>query len=461
MVLDLLINRKNYNCFLIYINLIIPFISEQELNLQLVLHDKTDYRKIIDIQRMQTVELLVDGKKIFSGFIWQMASEPNKMPQGKSQFRMVIRCRSVQMLLDVRTTYYEVQNSTTKISDAINSLLVFLNDEGISAGSIVANQLLPKDYKFRDGTFSDFLNNLSDLGGYKWWVDENKKLNFTKDIPKRTIAKPSSIEKRKYEFIKSEQTMTDYFNKVIIVGDGVGGEATDNAEINLIKSLNGGSGVFSKIIRAENITSTADANAYALEMLNKYSYTHQIFKLKIRHPSELLKIGDVFDFAWQTFNYTVQVFEIEFEYVEIGHGIFVIYSLYNLPSSPKKINYNTWYDGFNTLEEKNKPKEKTKEKIIKDNNVPLNFIASVNTIVELKINAILVIMDKANAFFRIKLNSSTVYERNIEIQGNNKIPFSYSENFEIKKGNNIFSVEVQNVYSADYDLSVKGFDIKK
>ena len=172
------------------------------------------------------------------------------------------------------TAEYYAETAGNIVTDYIDNFLV---DEGVTAGTISAGMTLAA---YRRGAMSmkESLDELADLSGFKWYIDDNKAFQF-KQEDTVTAAAYSIIEGgafTDFRDVKVEEDLTLYRNKQVIKGGVLEDgsvyiySAQDDTEITARIAIEGGSGVYGNVYEDSNILNDTDAAVVANNLLKRY-----------------------------------------------------------------------------------------------------------------------------------------------------------------------------------------------
>lgn len=153
----------------------------------------------------------------------------------------------------------------------------YLADEGITAGTVNAGVTL-SSYVKGATSIKEILDELADLSGYKWYIDDNKALQFLQEDT-ITAAAHDIVEGgvfTDFRDVQVEENLEMYRNKQFILGGVLGDGSTlvyskqIAAEITARQAIEGGSGVYGNVFQDTNILTDADAEVAADNLLKKY-----------------------------------------------------------------------------------------------------------------------------------------------------------------------------------------------
>ena len=172
------------------------------------------------------------------------------------------------------TAYYTNVSCGYIVTDYITK---FLSEESIAAGTVSAGVTLAT---YRKGAMSlnESLDELANISGHKWYIDDAKQLQFKQEdaivAAAHDIVEGSAFTD--FRDIRVEENLALYRNKQVIRGgtleDGsilVYSKQLD-AEIAARQALEGGSGVYGNVFDDTNILTEANAEVAADNLLKRY-----------------------------------------------------------------------------------------------------------------------------------------------------------------------------------------------
>lgn len=292
---------------------------------------------------------------VFGGIISNLSSEPIRNGYKKQLF-LNVECAGFSKILERRNTFFYLINPI-KYKEVVENIVNILGDDGITKGIIEGSENIPSDFEFEGGSFGEFLDELADLIGYIWYVDQNRKLYFVKEYPS-SVGNYYFITKNDYQLELSSRNDNNYYNKVIVKSQNFHIVLEDTTEITKRKGLFG-SGVFGKILREKEIETPESAKTLAENFLYKHSYNRQEFNII---TSELIDLNKEFNINWQGFIYKVIATEIQI--IQKGELVQFVSHLEYKPPSPKQLKYSFWKDqikGIITTNSNNQKQVKGKQ----------------------------------------------------------------------------------------------------
>ena len=172
---------------------------------------------------------------------------------------------------------YTAQYAGAIVTDIINNVINLTGyDDEITAGTI-ANGAYLETYSAICKSCKDVFDELADASGFKWYINDQKELNFVSEDAvldaAHDIAEGEAFTD--YRDVEVEECLADYCNKVFVRGATVDGTpiqviVSDEDEINTRVAAEGGSGVYGKVIEDPNIQSEAYATVVGNNALKKY-----------------------------------------------------------------------------------------------------------------------------------------------------------------------------------------------
>lgn len=302
-------------------------------------------------------------KRLFTGFIWSLESHPAE--QGNiEQFRLAVTCIGLRDILDKRTTFYYTNpdNPATYKTILENLIRNELSNEGFTIGNIPMNFPVPTDFKYDIGTITGFFDQISTITGYNWYINLDKSIDFSNTL-RTNIQVPSTAKISNGEFIlkKSFNTLDNYYNKIIIKSPILKAQITDREEVERMKQITGGSGIYAKIYSVDTNTSNWKPLEVCKNMLLAQSFIKQIFEIEAH---TVILPGLKTKIKWQGYEYDVIATESTIYFRENGY-IWSNAKLERLPPAPKNFSVRTdWKIKFgkfiSTSNSKNKDRKKTK-----------------------------------------------------------------------------------------------------
>ncbi len=151
--------------------------------------------------------------------------------------------------------------------------------EGFTEGHI-ENGLFLSSYVMRAKNYRDVLDDLAEASGFKWWVDDDKRLFFKAEIDisdSGYIVSDTAALNRLNDVrdLRVEESLAGYRNKQYVLGavgetDYVLGASENTAEIARMNTLYG-SGVYGHVLVNKNLTSDLEAKLVADSLIATYA----------------------------------------------------------------------------------------------------------------------------------------------------------------------------------------------
>ena len=174
------------------------------------------------------------------------------------------------------TDYFTNQTAADIISTYVTNILY---QEGISAGYIEEDNDIIAEYDVEGAkSIKEIFDDLAEIKGYVWWIDDTKVLHFREDIGLTNCY--YAIEEngtfKDFNNIEVTRSIENYHNKVFVVGgvadtgDRIVVAEQDNSEIASVQAIEGGSGVYGTIEENSAIETEAKATTLAQKLLSKY-----------------------------------------------------------------------------------------------------------------------------------------------------------------------------------------------
>ncbi len=247
-----------------------------------------EHNTVYDINLGQDVKIYIDDILYFGGVIREIDYGFKKNDFKK--FVGTIHTYDYKTILSRRTTTTHV--TSEKAGNVVKRLIqLYLYEEGISEGTI-EDGLYIEEYDAVCKNCYEIVDELAELSGYVWYVDEDKKLHFVAELPNYAAPfdiKPSVIDIRDLKFRRS---LENYRNKQFIKG-GIAEENYPeqgivagqtlvyykqlNSEIATRQQIEGGSGIYGSVVEDEKIVTIADADKLASDLLKRYGHTLREF----------------------------------------------------------------------------------------------------------------------------------------------------------------------------------------
>ena len=212
----------------------------------------------------------LDDTSVFGGVIKERRIQRlNK--NGVIYSSVQVTCQGYNHIPKRRTVQYRPDNVSA--GHAVRYMLEnVLSDEGITEG-IIEDGIALFGYDAELKSVRDILDDLAESCGFKWFIDDEKKLFFLKS---------DTVEDAPYQIVESGAAFTDflevevtdtlegYRNKQFVrAGDRVIVRQND-AEISARAAVEGGTGVYGEVEENSNVQERSDAESLAEELLFRY-----------------------------------------------------------------------------------------------------------------------------------------------------------------------------------------------
>jgi len=177
--------------------------------------------------------------------------------------------------LPQRRTVNVLSTATTSGAVVTNLVNNFLDDEGVTLGTIDTGATIVT-YGGNYKTIKEVLDDMADISGYEWNINNDKSLDFLSPTDIITSTDTVNYNDATHFNFRLSQTLSNYRNKQFVEGglDSTGATVRvvveDAAEIANRIAIEGGTGVYGNVFRDNNIQTTTDATAVANELLNRY-----------------------------------------------------------------------------------------------------------------------------------------------------------------------------------------------
>lgn len=187
-----------------------PLLIDEQLNMrstaafELVSTDGT-YRPSVG----QVVTITDGGTTIFAGTIHDFSEA--RLSEGTTPLHHLLNCVDYNQIADRRLVQAETYDSQTAGAIVLDIVTDYLNGEGITSTDIDAGPTITH-LVFNYDRVSDALDQLSDLSGFAWWIDYDKKFWFKQ---RDKIAAPFALTNTSgnYRAMRVERTREDYRNR--------------------------------------------------------------------------------------------------------------------------------------------------------------------------------------------------------------------------------------------------------
>ncbi len=220
-----------------------------------------------------------DGSVIFGGIIQTVTMRRPGVGTATSTTILIdITSDGYNSIPQRRTINTSVDNKTAE--EIIDSCLVHLAGEGITKGTVDTGATFI-EYDAVCKSIFEILNDMAEASGYKWYIDDNKALQFYQEdaiaAAEHTIVIGGAFTD--YQITAVEKTLDEYANKIFLRGDigddglivtEIAQDATEQAARQTIEGGAGASsGVYGLVINDNNIDNDTDAAASAANELKK------------------------------------------------------------------------------------------------------------------------------------------------------------------------------------------------
>lgn len=225
----------------------------------------------------QDLQVFIDTALVFGGIIKTIPKNRPGAGTGVDTIIFVdITSDGYQAIPSRRTVTLFRKNVTA--GDIVRETVVkFLSQEGITEGTILAGASIDV-YDQRVKSLKEVFDELADMSGFKWFIDNNKALQFKQEDPV-VVAAHDIIEGgifTDFRDVNIEENSDNYRNKQFVVGavqdDGRSlfffKELTD--EVLARQGIEGGTGVYGNVLQDTNINNLVDAEAAADNLLKRH-----------------------------------------------------------------------------------------------------------------------------------------------------------------------------------------------
>ena len=180
----------------------------------------TDLKSLSEIVEGMEVSFTDGASVIFKGIV----DKVNDFEETPNQVEYQINCVDFNALAD-RALVAEAGTNEEVSAIVKNKILPYMTSDGVTEGTIETGTTLTK-YTFNYKKPSRCLDQLQDITGYNWNIDNDKKLNF---YPKGVISSPFDItDTTRVLKFKRQKALTQYRNvQYIRAGKGKTSTQTD------------------------------------------------------------------------------------------------------------------------------------------------------------------------------------------------------------------------------------------
>ncbi len=320
-----------------------------------------------NIQAGQEV-IVEDGlNRLYGGIVGQI--EKNIISPTK--LSLSISTTNYESILARRTVNSAYTNKTAGF--IVKSFLASsLAQEGITEGLVDDGILIPSiSWTIRN--IRDILDEIAEMSGFVWWIDDFKKLYFTASKTYTDCAFKYDVNGAvnnldNVEYPKFTEDLTQYANTVYLIGKLIDGKTTVNVsavntdEILRMQSVHGGSGVYGKVVNLQNLSNTVDAEKAAQKILQDSSVRPIVITLQTESTvdinQKILINIPIIGVSNQTYVITQIKTRMKkdrtFIHALIIKNIIKIVEVEGVPT-PKPIEgRKTWVDEFKALKNTNK-----------------------------------------------------------------------------------------------------------
>jgi hypothetical protein len=186
--------------------------------------------------------------------------------------------------VDVQSDGYEfitnrrivnVSRTNVGVEQIVREMLNILDSETIFEGNINTGPDIAS-YNVTYKTIKEVLDDMANVAGYVWYIDNQRRLQFTSQIPGEAC--PFELVQNgpftDFHDLSWASGLDNYANKVFVIGaSGIVATRENSAEIarRSAEADGQGTGVYGFVIQDSNLTTLAMANAVADNHLRKYA----------------------------------------------------------------------------------------------------------------------------------------------------------------------------------------------
>ena len=223
----------------------------------------------------QDIQILEDTTIKFGGIINNVAHIPVTPSQAVTADIACVVSSSGYNYVPQRRTIDVLESDTTSGAVVTKMITNYLSYEGVTAGTISTGATID-NYNGRYTSIKEVLDDMAEMSGYTWNIDDNKALNFVTPTTLVTSTQSLDTDDGDHFDFRPTDSLNNFRNKQFIEG---GLDATgevirtfveDSANIASRATAEGNSGVYGKVVRDTNIQTLTDATAVATELLNRY-----------------------------------------------------------------------------------------------------------------------------------------------------------------------------------------------
>lgn len=167
-----------------------------------------------------------------------------------------------------------INRTNVNVTTIINDCLASLTPEGVVAGTITSGPVISYTASYQ--TVKKVLDDMADVAGYIWYIDNSRRLQFVKQQTVTNAPYELKLDGTFKDFhnLSWSGSYDNYANKVWVLGAGTFVNVKENTAEIAERSLEAdgiGTGIYSAVIKDSNITTTAQADAVADAHLAKYA----------------------------------------------------------------------------------------------------------------------------------------------------------------------------------------------
>lgn len=157
--------------------------------------------------------IIADGAtRYFGGFV-DSFSETLTIDGNQTALSYEVDCVSYDALADRRLVAASYESPTQTLSTIVSDVVTnFLTGDGLTTTNVDTGPIIDR-LKFNYQPASAVFDELANITGYAWWVDENKALWFK---PRSGVAAPFSIDSSNARRVSVSRTTETYRNKQLI-----------------------------------------------------------------------------------------------------------------------------------------------------------------------------------------------------------------------------------------------------
>jgi hypothetical protein len=157
--------------------------------------------------------IITDGAtRYFGGFIDSFTEELT-INGNQASLSYTVDCVSYDALADRRLVAASYENPTQTLFDLVSDIVTnVLTGDGITTTNVDTGPVIER-IKFNYVTASSVFNELANISGFAWWIDENKNLYFK---PRSAIAAPFAVNSSNARNVSITRAVEVYRNKQFI-----------------------------------------------------------------------------------------------------------------------------------------------------------------------------------------------------------------------------------------------------